>query len=146
MEKVNSIDLLAKQPRNRTIAQITRFMTTQRAKPGFPAPCPQPFPANLPKLHWPAARTLPPVRPTGTQNTNNNTMATQNTTQTAAVRITSSCLVNGLHLQEGLCYEMSGPLAMDLETASRAEILRIRPSQSAPAFPELIAAPTPAAA
>ncbi len=51
-----------------------------------------------------------------------------------------------MHLQEGLCYETSGPLAMDLEIAGRAEILRIRPSQSAPAFPELIAAPTPAAA
>ena len=145
MEKVNSIDLLAKRPRNRTIAQITRFMTTKRAKPGFPAPCPYPFPANLPKLHWPAART-PPAGAAIRHPNQNTSMATQNTTQTAAVRITSSCLAHGLHPQEGLCYEMSGPLAMDLETANRAEILRLRPSQSAPAFPELIAAPTPAAA
>jgi hypothetical protein len=104
---------------------------------------PHPFPANLPKLHWPAART-PPAGAEIRQNNNN--MRTPNLDQTAAVRITSSCLAKGLHLQEGLCYEMSGPLAMDLETASRAEILRLRPSQSAPAFPELIAAPTPAAA
>jgi hypothetical protein len=73
-------------------------------------------------------------------------MATQNTTQTAAVRIISSCLAHGIHLEQGNCYEMSGPLAMDLETANRAQILRLRPSQSAPAMPELIAAPTPAAA
>jgi hypothetical protein len=73
-------------------------------------------------------------------------MRTPNLDQTAAVRITSSCLAKGMHLQEGLCYEMSGPLAMDLETANRAEIIRIRPSQSAPAMPELIKEPTPAAA
>ena len=73
-------------------------------------------------------------------------MATQNTTQTAAVRIIASCLAHGLHLEQGNCYEMAGPLAMDLETSNRAEIIRIRPSQSAPAMPELIKEPTPAAA
>lgn len=76
----------------------------------------------------------------GLQKQNTKHMKAINTAQTVAVKITSSCLIDGQHLQEGLCFEVSPKHAAELEIASRATILRIRPSQSEPRTPQLIAA------
>lgn len=60
-----------------------KFQTTDRPKFSGPAPAIQ---AGKPK--------------------HQNTMKMKNETYTAAVKITSSCLVGGMHLQEGDHYEM----------------------------------------